>query len=111
MAGTSPTGEHAGGAQRGGGGTGEEGCAGWLCLAAGCNAAHMHPRLLSHSHRRRFLPLSQLPGGALPALPQYLALIRQCWAPDPAARPSFEQVAAALRRIAETLPEPEAEEE
>lgn len=36
-----------------------------------------------------------LPGGSMPARRDYLLLVQQCWAEEPALRPSFEQVGAA----------------
>ena len=42
----------------------------------------------------------QLPGGAFPGYPRYEALIRRCWAQEPAERPaSFGEVLAELRAL------------
>lgn len=53
-------------------------------------------------------PISELPGSdtpqfALHGLDAYLRLMRRCWAADPAARPTFQQVAAELRSMLEAL--------
>ena len=38
-------------------------------------------------------------GGTFPGFPAYCALMRRCWAEDPAERPSFEAVIAELRSM------------
>ena len=40
---------------------------------------------------------SQLPGEPLCLHSQYVELMEECWAQDPSARPSFEQVIGKLR--------------
>ena len=45
-------------------------------------------------------PSGALPGGGFRDLPAYAALMRACWAQEPAARPaSFAEVLAALRSL------------
>ena len=40
---------------------------------------------------------SQLPGEPLSLHTEYVELVEECWAQDPAARPSFEQIIGKLR--------------
>ena len=42
-------------------------------------------------------PPEKLRGGSLCMHEHYLDLVQQCWATDPAARPSFEAIIATLR--------------
>ena len=43
----------------------------------------------------------ELPGGTLSCLPDYLELMRACWAQDAAQRPSFAEVCRQLRQLLE----------
>lgn len=52
-----------------------------------------------------------LPGGTFAGYEAYASLMRRCWAEEPQERPTFEEVAAELRRIAATVPEPERQED
>lgn len=38
-------------------------------------------------------------GGTFPGFPAYCALMRRCWAEEPAARPGFEDIIAGLRTL------------
>ena len=47
---------------------------------------------------------ADLPGpesGAWPRLPEYIALMQRCWAQSPLDRPTFREVVAALRELAD----------
>ncbi|PSC73896.1 Serine threonine-kinase CTR1 isoform A [Micractinium conductrix] len=46
---------------------------------------------------------AQYPGGTFIGYNEYVALMQRCWADDPAARPTFEQIIADLRRIAKIV--------
>lgn len=52
-------------------------------------------------------PLADLPsaqGGATPPwLPQYVALMRQCWEQEPEARPTFDAIVAELVAISSEM--------
>ena len=45
-----------------------------------------------------------LPGGTFPGLPAYVALLQRCWAQEPQARPSFDDIVAQLRALLAALP-------
>ncbi len=49
---------------------------------------------LTQQHARPEVPseFAQLPGGAFPLYPQYVALMQWCWTEDAEARPSMDQV-------------------
>lgn len=57
-------------------------------------------------------PAEQLPAGTFPGLPAYLALMRECRAQDPAARPRFKAIVERLSALqaaeAQRLAAPEA---
>ncbi|KAL4423315.1 hypothetical protein ABPG77_006110 [Micractinium sp. CCAP 211/92] len=58
--------------------------------------------LLVSGSRLEIPPLEQLPGSDTPqfaGLDAYVALMRRCWAQDPAERPTFEQVIPELRAL------------
>lgn len=50
---------------------------------------------MSHGFRQKISPSVQ---------PEVAALIRRCWAADPASRPSMSEVAAALQALQDPLP-------
>ncbi len=43
--------------------------------------------------------LSTVPGGGFPGIDQYVDLIKECWASDPSARPSFVEIVARLKYV------------
>ena len=53
---------------------------------------------VAEGRRPEVPPPSQLPGGggSFEGLGPYIALMRACWSQDPAARPDFNHIAAAL---------------
>ena len=46
--------------------------------------------------------LTSLPGGTFPGMGTYVELMQQCWAQQPAERPSFAEITARLRELEAT---------
>ncbi len=43
--------------------------------------------------------LEALPGGSFAGMPEYLALMKRCWAEEPRQRPAFDEVISDLRNL------------
>ena len=71
----------------------------WLCLDCSPPACPQLVTMVAEGGRLAIPQPEELPGpgsGSFEGMPAYVALMQRCWAQDPAGRPSFEDIGAAL---------------